>query len=545
MTLEELNALDLDTFVARIGFVYEQSPWIAEAAFARRPWASIAALAASLKGVVDSASTDAQEALLRAHPDLGGRELADGTLTASSLGEQTSVGLDALDDSRRQDLYRLAAAYKDRFGFPCVICVREAGSVDAILAATRRRLQSTRDAERRVAIEEVHKIARLRLLDAVEPSDVVGLLRALVRAPSENPPGGERAVQQVVLDYLAAIPSVHVERLEAAPGRPIVVATLAGARPGRTLIFGGHVDTVPAGTGWTHGPFDAEVVEGRLFGRGAADMKSGVAAFLTALRRLAPRREDLSGTIVAHVVPDEEPGGRLGARVLHERGLIRGDAAVIAEPSGLCVHRAQKGNVFARLRTAGKSSHGSMPDRGENAISKALRLALDLEEGLAPRLAERKHPLVGSATISIGTIHGGVRTNVVPDRCELTIDRRIVPGEREEEVLRELDSFVDGRAELEYEHVGAAFETPEDHWLVEAAGRLVDEAQGRRMPIGGLVGSSDARFYAGAGIPTIILGPGTMEQAHVADEWVDLDLVEKSVDVYTRLAAELLAPARD
>jgi succinyl-diaminopimelate desuccinylase len=546
MRLEELNSLDRDTFVGRIGFVYEKSPWIADAAFDQRPWSDVAALAASLKGVVDSASTDAQEALLRAHPDLAGRELAEGTLTQSSRAEQTSVGLDGLDAARRTELQRLAAAYKERFGFPCIICVREAGSADAILAATERRLRSSRDVERRTAIEEVHKIARLRLLDTVRTNEAVELLRALVRAPSENPPGDERAVQSVVLEYLAGIPGVTVERIEAAPDRPIVVATLAGARPGRTLIFGGHVDTVPAGDGWTRDPFGGEIAGGRLFGRGAADMKSGVAGFLAALRRLAGMRDELAGTIVVHVVPDEEPGGQLGSHILHERGMIRGDAAVIAEPSGLCVHRAQKGNVFARLRTAGKSAHGSMPAHGENAISKALRLALDLEDRLGPRLAEREHPLVGSATISVGTIHGGVRTNVVPDECVVTIDRRIVPGEREADVLRELESFVGGRAQIEYEHVGAAFETPEEHWLVQAATRLVDEVHGRRMPIGGLVGSSDARFYAaGAAIPTIILGPGTMDEAHVSDESVEVELVEKSVDLYAKLAAELLAPASD
>ena len=189
-----------------------------------------------------------------------GRELAEGTLTQSSRTEQTSVGLDGLDSARRTELHRLAAAYKERFGFPCVICVREAGSADAILAATERRLRSSRDVERRTAIEEVHKIARLRLLDTVRTNEAIGLLQALVRAPSENPPGDERAVQSVVLEHLAGISGVVVERIEAAPGRPIVVGTLACARPGRTLIFGGHVDTVPAGDGWTRDPFGGELV---------------------------------------------------------------------------------------------------------------------------------------------------------------------------------------------------------------------------------------------------------------------------------------------
>ncbi len=369
-------------------------------------------------------------------------------------------------------------------------------------------------------------------------SEVVELLQELIRAESENPPGDERAVQAVVCRYLADIPFVEVEVLERTSRRPIVVATLPGN--GKTLLFGGHVDTVPAGDGWTVDPFAGELRNGRLYGRGAADMKGGVAGILVALRRLA--RRPLRGTVVVHVVPDEEPGGELGAGLLFAEGRMVGDAAVIAEPSGLSVFRAQKGNIFAALRTTGRSAHGSMPEHGDNAVSKAIRLAVDLEERFVPRLASRAHPLVGSATLSVGTIRGGARTNVVPDECVVTVDRRLVPGERSEDAMRELEEFVGDRAEVAYEHVGAAFETPEDHPLVQAALVAGERVLGRRPAIGGLVGSSDARFYAAsAHIPTIIVGPGTMDQAHVPDEWVEVELLERSVALYEQLALELLA----
>lgn len=382
---------------------------------------------------------------------------------------------------------------------------------------------------------------------AAEPStadtaDAVALLRALVRAASPNPPGDERAVQAVARAYLERIPGVTVEDHGVSARRPMLVATLHGRGPGPTLVFSGHVDTVPAGDGWTRDPFGGAVEDGRLYGRGASDMKGGVAGMLVALQRLAAVRGRWSGSVVVHVVPDEEPGGQEGAEVLLAKGLIAGDAVIVTEPSGLRVFRAQKGNIFAAARVTGRSAHGSMPEHGDNAVSRAVRLAVDLEERLAPRLRTRRHPLLGSATLSVNTIAGGSRTNVVPDECVLTIDRRIVPGETLEDARTELEAFVGDRAEVTYEHAGAAFDTPAEHWLVRAAVQAVRAVRGDDPPIGGLVGSSDARYYAaGAGIPTIIVGPGSMDQAHVPDEWVDVRLLGLSVDLYRRLALTLLA----
>jgi acetylornithine deacetylase/succinyl-diaminopimelate desuccinylase-like protein len=243
-------------------------------------------------------------------------------------------------------------------------------------------------------------------------------------------------------------------------------------------------------------------------------------------------------------VPDEEPGGALGTRVLLERGELAGDFALVAEPTELRVYRAQKGNIFARLTVDGVSAHGSMPRRGVNAISRAVRLVLDLEEVLGARLAGTVHPLVGPATLNVGTIEGGTATNVVPDRCVVSVDRRVLPGESAEAALAELMDLVGDRAAIEVTHMGASFETPETHPLVVAAQAALTAVTGRVTPCGGLVGSSDARFYAdGAGIPTILLGPGSMDQAHVADEYVEAAAVETCVEVFVELALGLLGGA--
>lgn len=371
----------------------------------------------------------------------------------------------------------------------------------------------------------------------------VELLAELVRAPSPNPPGDERAAVAVCRTFLQQIPGVEIEEVGVAAERPMLVATLRGAGPGPELTFAGHIDTVPAGDGWTYDPFGAELADGRMYGRGTADMKGGIAGFLAAIDRLARQRDRWHGAIVAHIVPDEEPGGHLGTQILLAQGRLTGDAVIVAEPSELYVYRAQKGNIFARARYRGRSAHGSTPHLGENAISHALHAATALETDLAPQLAQRRHELVGAATVTLGTIHGGRRTNVVPDECILTVDRRLVPGEDPDEATAELEAHFGPHAIVDYEHIGAAFETPHDHWLVQAAIRAVDDVRGRSCPVGGLVGSSDARFYAeGAHLPTIIIGPGSMTQAHTTDEYVDVALLQQSVDVYERLALAILTP---
>jgi acetylornithine deacetylase/succinyl-diaminopimelate desuccinylase-like protein len=312
----------------------------------------------------------------------------------------------------------------------------------------------------------------------VHADEALGLARELVRAPSPNPPGHEVAVQRVARAYLDDIPGVEIEERGSSPDRPMLVATLEGRRDGPTIILGGHVDTVPVADGWTRDPFEGEISDNRLYGLGASDMKGGVAAIMVALRRLAA--DPPGATVVLHLVPDEEPGGQFGAEMLLDAGQIVGDAAIIAEPSELRVFCAQKGNLFAAIHLRGRAAHGSMPENGVNAISAALRLGVDLEERLAPMLRSRSHALVGPASLSIGTISGGRRTNVVPDECTLTVDRRLVPGESADEAIAELERFVGSRASVSVEHAGAAFETREDHWLVRHASSAIEAVTGRR-----------------------------------------------------------------
>lgn len=345
----------------------------------------------------------------------------------------------------------------------------------------------------------------------------------------------------VARKFLDVIPGVTIEEVGVSPERPMLLARLDGSGPGRMLTFAGHMDTVPAGDGWTVDAFGGTIRDGRLYGRGTSDMKGGIAGFMVAIGQLAELRDQWRGTVVAHIVPDEEPGGQLGTQVLLEKGLLTGDAVVVAEPSELCVYRAQKGNIFAQIRFSGRSAHGSTPQLGHSAIVQAARAALWLEETLGPALASSRHELVGCASVNVGTISGGRRTNMVPDDCILTVDRRVLPGEQLEHAFAELEQAAGPEGVVSYDHVGAAFETPAEHWLVRDAVAVVDAVRGHSCPVGGLVGSSDARFYAAsADLPTIIVGPGAMSEAHTPDESVDVELLELSVDVYRELALRIL-----
>jgi succinyl-diaminopimelate desuccinylase len=373
--------------------------------------------------------------------------------------------------------------------------------------------------------------------------EVVELLQALVRARSDNPPGDERRAAGVVRDYLAQEEAISVEDVGLLPERPLLVARLEGRPGGRTITFNGHLDTVPAGNDWTRDPFGGETEGDRLYGRGSSDMKGGIAGFLAAIRRLAAVRDNWAGTVIAHVVPDEEPGGPVGTESLLKRGMMEGDAVIVAEPSELAVFRAQKGTIFATLRFVGRAAHGSRPEQGVNAIDAAADMIVTLRERLAPELRHRMHELIGSASINVGTISGGTRTNVVPDACTVTIDRRLVPAERLEDATAELEQLIDGRAELVWDHRSPAFETAADHWLVTEAQKAVAAVRGSAPPVSGLRGASDAWLYAqGAGIPTILIGPGEVDQAHIADESASVSLLRESVDVYYELARRLLPP---
>jgi succinyl-diaminopimelate desuccinylase len=376
--------------------------------------------------------------------------------------------------------------------------------------------------------------------DATDPDDVLRYARALIAAPSENPGGTEDEVAGVAMRILGDLGAdVSVVRSEG--GRPSLVARIgSGRRP--TLAWNGHLDTVPAGDAstWSSGPFEGAVVDGRLVGRGACDMKGPIASALAAVAAIRRAELTLSGTLVLHLVADEELAGVHGTRILRDRGLLDQDAAVVGEPSEMEIALAERGGAWVTAVAHGRAAHGSQPDRGSNAILTMSRFLLRLAEVLP----DRAHPLVGTPTVNVALVAGGSAPNVVPDRCEVEIDRRIVPGEEDaEEVLAPFRRLVDDLAaehpdteiEISLREWTEAAETTGDSAIASVLRDAIAAETGSPPPFVGFTGITDARFYINdAAIPTVIAGPGSLSLAHTANESIGVDELVAAARAYAR-----------
>jgi acetylornithine deacetylase/succinyl-diaminopimelate desuccinylase family protein len=392
----------------------------------------------------------------------------------------------------------------------------------------------------------VQRDAGAAAAEAVDAGELLEIARALIAARSENPGGTEDAAAEVartVLIELGASP----ETIRGDAGRPSVVATI-GAVDGPTLAWNGHLDTVPAGSldTWSVDPFAGEVIDGRLIGRGACDMKGPIAAAHAAVAAIRRAGVELRGALTFHLAADEELSGLHGTKVLLDRGLLTQGAAIVGEPTDLHIGLAERGGAWITATAYGAAAHGSQPDRGVNAITSMARFLLRLPEVVPAAV----HPLCGRATVNAAIIEGGSAPNVVPDRCAVDIDRRILPGESDPEAvlapfrvlsedLRREHPEVDVRSEIR-EWTEAA-EAPGDSSIAEAS-RVATAAEGVAASDVGFTGITDARYYINdAAIPTVILGPGSLSVAHTADEWVAVEELVTAARIYARLIVGVLA----
>jgi succinyl-diaminopimelate desuccinylase len=380
----------------------------------------------------------------------------------------------------------------------------------------------------------------------IEREKAVALLSALVRIPSVNPRlgggDGEGAAAAFVADHLRGL-GLFPEVVEVQPGRPNVLATAPGVPGGRHLLFEAHLDTVSP----SHGQVDAfspRLDGDRLYGRGACDTKASLAAMLLALEAALPAPQRAATVTVAFTMGEEL--GHEGARHLAASG-FRAEGAVVGEPTGLDLIAAHKGVLRWRMTATGVSAHSSAPERGVNAIGGMAALIRAIEDRLLPKLAARRHPLLGSPTLSIGRIAGGTEVNVVPERCTIDLDRRLLPGESWADVQAELVALLAAvrqerpdltvQIEAPYQET-PAMETAPDHPLIRLAEEAVRRIDGAH-PVRGVAYCTDASDLALAGIPCVVLGPGHIQQAHTAAEYVDLQQVIKAAAIYREL---MLAP---
>jgi succinyl-diaminopimelate desuccinylase len=381
---------------------------------------------------------------------------------------------------------------------------------------------------------------------AVDTDEVLEFARALISAPSENPGGTEDLAAAVATDILTGL-GASSETIRGDENRPSVVASIgSGDRP--SLAWNGHLDVVPVGdpSSWVHGPWAGVVEDGRLIGRGSADMKGPVASALAAASALRRAGIQLAGTLTFHLAADEEHMGMYGTKVLWDRGMLVQDACIVGEPSDLRVGLAERGGAWITATARGRAAHGSQPNLGVNAIASMARLLLRLPEVLP----DREHPLVGRPSVNAAVITGGSAPNVVPDRCELLIDRRIVPGETDPaEVLAPFDRLA---AEIAEEHPEVdltfaiegwtdAAEAKPDSDIAETAREAIAAERGARPSDVGFTGITDARFYINdAEIPTVIVGPGSLTVAHTANEWVLVDDLVAAARIYARIFVRFL-----
>jgi acetylornithine deacetylase len=383
------------------------------------------------------------------------------------------------------------------------------------------------------------------LAGLVDLDGMVRLLSDLVAIESVNPayPGGERgevALAEFVEDHCRRL-GLDVTRQGVLPGRENVYAELRTPDARGTLLFEAHMDTVGLDAMGERGLLP-ERRGGRLYGRGACDAKGSLAGMLSAMALLVARRRELRVDVVLAATVDEEYRFR-GVLALLESGR-RLDAAVVGEPTDLRLVVAHKGCLRTRISTIGRTAHSSRPEEGVNAVEHMARV-IDVLGDLRRRLAGRKHPLVGPPTLSIGRIWGGTAVNIVPERCTIEIDWRTTPGDDAQRALAELDATLAAaqrehpelRIEREEPSVADwALDTPPDAAVVRAAQSACRSLGLPAAPVGVPYGSDASKLQALGGVPSIVVGPGSIAQAHTADEFVPLDQLLAAAELYARTA---------
>jgi len=361
------------------------------------------------------------------------------------------------------------------------------------------------------------------------------LTQALVRFDTINPPGNERLCAEhlgSILNDAGFAVSYH----EFAETRTSLVARIGGDADAKPLCFTGHIDTVPLGAApWSVDPFAADIADGKLYGRGTSDMKSGVAAFVVAAIRLARELETGPGMVL--IITAGEETGCEGAYHLAGLGNVLGDAGaiVVAEPSSNLPFIGHKGALWLKAVANGLTAHGSMPELGVNAIYKAARTISQLEDF---DFNVARHPVLGKPTLNVGTVHSGMNINSVPDRAEVGIDIRTLPDQDHGDLCAHLSSYLGDDIAVEpIVDVGSVWTDPAEDWMLDVFD-VMAEILGKMPEVCTATYFTDAAALTPAygGPPTVILGPGEAAMAHQTDEYCVVDRIDQAVDAYVEIA---------
>ncbi len=383
----------------------------------------------------------------------------------------------------------------------------------------------------------------------ISKEEVVQLTQALVRCPSINPPGDTTGCAKIVLDKFKEN-QVSAEIIEGKKGACNVVARLSGQNKGKVLLLNGHLDVVPPGEDWTMDPFGGEIRGDLLYGRGTSDMKSGLVSLIVAMIAFKRSGASFNGEIIFMGVAEEETAGEFGTVYLLKNKIgTNADFAIVAEPTSLRVELGNKGLRWIDILVKGKASHAGRPYLGINAISYAAKLI----EAINSMEFKSRNDIfdIPSPSISVTTISGGTKVNIIPERCELAVDRRMLPGETEETVMEELKKIIDpivaGGKGLKIEtRVRPDHFDPylisEDEPIVQATIESFKQITGQKPEVAAKPSCTDAsHLFHKAGIPTVIFGPGNGKLCHKPDECVDIADIVMSSHIFLSLLSEVFS----
>jgi acetylornithine deacetylase/succinyl-diaminopimelate desuccinylase family protein len=358
----------------------------------------------------------------------------------------------------------------------------------------------------------------------------IELTQELVRINSENPPGNEKSIAKYIKDFLDDL-KITTEVIEFEKNRFNVIASIEGDKG---LMFNGHMDTVPAGgvSKWKYNPFEARIADGKLYGRGSSDMKGGIASILAAVKNLS--QEKFKRKLLLTFVADEEGLAKGSIFLIKNRREALKDVkyGIMAECTDLNARIAQKGIIKIKVKFKGKAAHGSKPELGDNAIYKAADFIQEVRK-LIERLKKRRNVLLGSGTINVGTINGGTKVNIVPDFCDLEIDRRIIPGETPSIAINQLKKILKNlklKAEIEVSKSRMPMQLNKNLELIRILQNIT------KTKFIGESGYTEAElFYKDAGIPCFSFGPGIGNQAHVTNEYIPIKNLQRATNIYEQL----------
>ena len=391
-----------------------------------------------------------------------------------------------------------------------------------------------------------------KVINLINEKELLDILKDLIRVPGHvNYEGQEKEISLHTAGVLEK-EKIYTELQEVEPGRKNVIGRIYGKNKGKSLALNGHLDTVPPNGSMKS--YEPNMCGSRIYGLGSSDMKGAVAAMLYSLILIRRTEIELDGDLYFTGVIGEESGGT-GTRFLINSG-FKPDFVVVGEPTSLNIANSHKGCFLVDVTIEGKASHASMPQKGANAIAAMGNFICKINNEYIPELNKRIQEGAGSPTISFGIISGGEKVNIVADHCLLNIDRRWITSESNEQIIPELEKYLKDvcseNKDLKYSIVAALppegyfgpFFIPESHELVKLCKEAVI-ASGRKPGVSSISGWTDGATILHAGIPTVILGPGNMEQAHTADEWINISEIIDAVKVYLSLIFQICVNKKD